>query len=133
MEATDERGNPFWLSSLEGKNIILIYDGLSCANPESLTYLKQLYKSAPKNELEIVAYCLASSLEKLQEDRSRFKDLPGVMISDFKMDHTPFKIQYGAQIRPTIFVIDKTGKMILRTRGREMIKDMDKIRSRLVN
>lgn len=133
VQATDEQGNPFWLSSLEGKNIILIYDGLGCANPESLTYLKQLYESAPKNNLEIVAYCLATTLEKLQEYRSRFKDLPGIMISDFKMDHTPFKIQYGAQNRPTIFVIDKTGKVILRTTGKEMIKDMDKIQSKLIN
>lgn len=43
------------------------------------------------------------------------------------MDHTPFKIRYGAQTRPTIFVIDKTGKVILRTRGLTMIEDMEKV------
>lgn len=126
VEATDEFGAPFRLSSLAGKNIILIYDGLGCANEESLNYLKQLYTSTSRDNLEIVAYCLASSLEKLQEYRERF-DLPAIMISDFKMDHTPFKIRYGAQTRPTIFAIDKSGKVILRTTGSTMIEDMEKI------
>lgn len=126
VEATDVSGAPFRLSSLAGKNLILIYDGLSCANEESLNYLKQLYQSTSRDDLEIVAYCLAGSLEKLQEYRNRF-DLPGIMISDFKIDHTPFKIRYGAQTRPTIFVIDKTGKVILRTTGSTMIEDMEKI------
>lgn len=126
VEATDVSGTPFRLSSLAGKNIILIYDGLGCANEESLSYLKQLYASTSREELEIVAYCLASNLEKLQGYRERF-DLPAIMISDFKMDHTPFKIRYGAQTRPTIFVIDKTGKVILRTTGSKMIEDMGKV------
>lgn len=125
VEATDTSGIPFRLSSLAGKNVILIYDGLGCAHEESLNYLKQLYASTSRKDMEIVAYCLASSLEKLQDYRKKI-EFPGIMISDFKMDHTPFKIRYGAQIRPTIFVIDKTGKVILKIIGSKM-NDMEKI------
>lgn len=126
--ATDVSGKKFKLSSLEGKNIILIYDGLSCMGDENGEYLKDLYASSSRNDLEIVAYTLSDSLEKLQDVKKNF-DIPFRLISDFKRDHSHFKIKYGAQTRPTVFVIDRNGKIILKTTGRYMKDELEKLKN----
>ncbi|MDO4703634.1 peroxiredoxin [Tannerella sp.] len=117
FEATAADGRPFRLSSLEGKYIVLLYDGLGCMGEEGRNELKQLYESTSRDDLEIVVYCISSSLEQLREDYVEKMNLPFTLVSDFKMDHTPFKIIYGTQARPTVFVIDPTGTVVLKTIG----------------
>lgn len=117
FEATAADSRPFRLSSLEGKYIVLLYDGISCMGEEGRNELKQLYESTSRDDLEIVVYCISSSPEQLREDYVEKMNLPFTLVSDFKMDHTPFKIIYGAQARPTVFVIDPTGTVVLKTTG----------------
>ncbi len=116
FKATDTAGNDFILSSLKGKNILLLYGGLGCMGKAGRDYLNKIYNETSRENFEIVVYCLNSNLESLQKVREEYP-CDYFLVSDFLQDHTPMKILYGAQAMPTCFLIDKQGKVLLKETG----------------
>jgi peroxiredoxin len=116
FEAVTSEGEKFVLSSLEGKNILLLYGGLDCMGAEGRAYLDSLYRETSRHDFEIVIYCRDSSLESLKEMRSIYP-CDYLLVSDFLQDHTPVKILYGAQSTPTCFFINKQGIVEMKTLG----------------
>lgn len=116
FNATLPDSSSFALSSLEGKNILLLYGGLGCMGEYGRTYLTSLRNSMPHDSLEIVVYQPCSSLEELREIAGYYP-LDVVNVSDFKDDVGTFKILYGAQATPTCFLIDKEGVVRVKSVG----------------
>ncbi|MDR0547703.1 MAG: redoxin domain-containing protein [Dysgonamonadaceae bacterium] len=116
FEATTADGQPFTLSSLEGKNILLLYGGLGCMGKEGRDYLNKIYSLTPRDSFEIVVYCPNSNLDNLQKVREEYPS-EYILVSDFLQDHTPVKILYGAQTTPTSFFINKQGIVVMKTEG----------------
>lgn len=106
----------FRLSSLEGKNILLLYGGLDCMGDSGRKYLENLYESTDRESFEIVVYWPVPSLKDLIRVNEVFHN-KYIQVSDFKMDENLVKIVYGAQSTPTCFLIDKQGKVVLRSVG----------------
>jgi len=116
FDATDMNGVQFKLSSLKGKNILLFYGGLDCMGASDRNELVGLYENTSRDNLEVVVYYKVSSLDNLQKAKDEY-NLKCIHVSDFLGDHTPFKIIYGAQATPTVFLINKEGKLIMKTVG----------------
>lgn len=129
FEATDANGQPFKLSSLSGKNILLFYGGLDCMGKDNRNELVRLYDNTSRDSLEIVVYNKVSSLENLKKAKDEYH-VKFIMVSDFLGDHTPFKIIYGAQVTPTVFLISKEGKIVLKTTGRNLKKELDRFKDK---
>lgn len=116
FKAIDSEGNKFRLSSLEGKNVLLLYGGLHCIRDDGRVFLKQLCKDTNPERFQIVVYWPCSSLEQLKELKTEFL-VDYIFVSDFLEDHSLMKINYGAQATPTCFLIDKEGKVIEKSVG----------------
>lgn len=116
FNAFDTDGNNFELSSLEGKNILLLYGGLSCMGKDGRKFLDKIYNETSRENFEIVVYCLSSNLENLKKVRNDY-NCDYILVSDYLQDHTPMKILYGAQAMPTCFFIDKKGTVIMKEIG----------------
>ena len=116
FEAVTSEGKKFELSSLKGKNVLLLYGGLYCMREEGRRYLDSLYRETYRNDFEIVVYCPVNNLESLKEERKIYS-CDYILVSDFLQDHTPVKILYGAQGTPTCFFISKQGVMEMKTEG----------------
>jgi len=116
FEAITSEGEKFVLSSLEGKNVLLLYGGLGCMREGGRAYLDSLYRETSRNNFEIVVYCLNSDLESLKGVRKTYP-CDYLLVSDFLQDHTPVKILYGAQATPTCFFINKQGLVEMKTVG----------------
>ncbi len=116
FKATDTEGKDFVLSSLKGKNILLLYGGLGCMGKIGRDYLNEIYQETNRDHFEIVVYCPNSDLENLQKVRIEYP-CGFLLISDFQQDHTPVKILYGAQATPTCFFIDQQGIVKMKTTG----------------
>lgn len=116
FEAMDAEGQPFKLSSLEGKNVLLLYGGLSCMGEDGRNYLKQLDDETANEKFQIVVYSPCSGLEDLKGLKANY---PGdyILVSDFLEDQSMMKIIYGAQARPTCFLIDKQGTVLIKSIG----------------
>jgi peroxiredoxin len=121
FQAIDTEGKIFTLSSLEGKNILLLYGGLSCMGETGRNYLNKVYSETSRDNFEIVVYCPNSNLENLQQVRTTYP-CNFFLVSDFLQDHTPMKILYGAQAMPTCFFINQEGVMIMKTVGLDEIQ-----------
>jgi peroxiredoxin len=116
FQAVDTEGINFSLSSLEGKNILLLYGGLGCMGEVGRDFLNKVYRETSRDNFEIVVYCLNSSLENLQQERIRYSS-EFILVSDFLQDHSPMKILYGAQAMPTCFFINQEGIVVMKTVG----------------
>jgi len=116
FKAIDSEGNEFRLSSLEGRNILLLYGGLGCIGEDGRAFLKQLCKETHPEKFKIVVYWSCSSLEQLKELKAKYL-ADYVFVSDFLQDHSLMKINYGAQATPTCFLIDKEGTVIVKSVG----------------
>lgn len=117
FDATAVDGTPFRLSSLAGKkNILLLYGGLDCMGQKGREFLADFYARAHPENFEIVVYCPVSNPENLQKMVERYP-ADYLFVSDFLQDHSPFKIIYGAQATPTCFLIDKSGKVSIKSIG----------------
>ncbi len=106
--ATDSNGNPFQLSNLKEKDILLLYGGLGCIGESGRVILKNLYNTRNKDDFKIVIFNSCSNIEDLKALKNQYQ-LDFIFIDDFKKDHSPMKIIYGAQATPTCFVINKSG------------------------
>ena len=116
FQSVNTEGENFSLSSLEGKNILLLYGGLSCMGETGRDYLNTIYRETSHDNFEIVVYCPNSSLETLQQVRTTYP-CDFLLVSDFLQDHTPMKILYGAQAMPTCFFINQKGLVVMKTTG----------------
>lgn len=116
FQAVDTEGRDFSLSSLEGKNILLLYGGLDCMGADGREYLNKIYSETSRDNFEIVVYCPNSDLESLQQVRITYP-CNFLLVSDFLQDHTPIKILYGAQATPTCFFINQQGIVAMKTVG----------------
>jgi len=106
FQSIDTEGKNFALSSLEGKNILLLYGGLSCMGQFGRDYLNKIYQETSRNHFEIVVYSPeVRNLGGLQQMRTTYPS-DFLLVSDFLQDHSPMKILYGAQARPTCFFIN---------------------------
>jgi len=116
FKLSDSYGKEYKLSSLDGKVILLLYNGLDCMGNSGREILKQIYNKTNRGNFEIVIYWSCRTLEELQKIRSDFS-VDYIFVSDFQVDHSPFKITYGCQAKPTCFLIDKKGVVYLKTVG----------------
>lgn len=116
FKAIDSEGNEFRLSNLDGRNILLLYGGLDCIGEDGRAFLKRLCEETHPEKFKIVVYWSCSSLEQLKALEAKYL-VDYVFVSDFLQDHSLMKINYGAQARPTCFLIDKEGTVILKSVG----------------
>ncbi|WP_136468082.1 peroxiredoxin family protein [Flagellimonas onchidii] len=116
FKSTDSNGYQFYLSNLKGKNILLLYGGLGCIREEGRNYLKDFYNSVDKNNFKIVVVNSTSNIEELKNLKTKYQ-LDFIFIDDFKKDHSPIKIIYGAQATPTCFIINKEGTIAKKSFG----------------
>jgi hypothetical protein len=79
-------------------------------------FLNQLYNNINKDNFKIVVYWSCKDLMELQSLKAKFP-VDYLFVSDFLDDHSLIKITYGAQARPTCFLIDKDGTVILKSIG----------------
>lgn len=116
FDAIDSDSNNFKLSSYEGKIILLLYNGLDCMGSSGRSILEKIYNQTDRNKFEIIIYWSSKDIKELQELKVKYS-VDYKFISDFKNDHSIFKIKYGAQARPTCLLIDKQGTVILKSIG----------------
>lgn len=112
----DSEGNYFRLSSLAGKRVLLLYGGLGCMGPHGRKELAELYADTQRENFEIVVYEDVKDVSGLKKIKDSY-GIDCVLVSDFLGDHTPFKIIYGAQARPTCFLVDASGVVRMKTVG----------------
>jgi hypothetical protein len=116
FQSTTSEGADFQLSSLYGKNILLLYGGLGCMGRDGREYLNALYAKTDRDTFEIVVYECVSDQNQLSRIRTMYA-ADFLLVSDFLQDASPVKILYGAQATPTCFFIDKEGIVRMKTVG----------------
>lgn len=109
-------GKPFDWEATKGKQLLIIYEGLSCMGESGRNYLRELSKKTSRDNFLIIAYSLSSDLEELQKVSTQY-GLNLLFVSDFKGDATPAKIKYGTQSMPVCFLTDKQHKVVMKTTG----------------
>lgn len=120
-------GEKFDWKNTENKNLILLYDGLSCMGKNGRDYLKELLDKTDRKNLEIVVFCCTSNLEYLKELQKQYPDF--TLISDFQPEGNPMNIIYNAQARPTCFMIDRKGIIQVRCEGLDKKRIEDYLKS----
>lgn len=108
FQGTDSNGTPFQLSNLKGKEIFLLYGGLGCIGEEGRVLLNNFNNAMNKDNFKIVIFNSTSNVEELKALKTQYQ-LDFIFVDDFKKDHSPMKLTYGAQATPTCFVINKNG------------------------
>jgi hypothetical protein len=116
LDVTTSEGVAFKLSSLAGKNILLLYGGLGCMGQAGRDYLNALYKKTARDDFEIVVYEAVSDLDNLRQVRITYP-CEFLLVSDFLQDSSPMKILYGTQATPTCFFINQEGIVEMKTIG----------------
>lgn len=116
IDVVDADGNKIAWDEYRNKNILLIYGGLGCMGRFGRSELATLREEYAEDNLAIVVYCPVSTLEELGEFRNKYS-ADYIYISELMADYSLFKIKYGVQSMPTCFVIDKSGKVVLKTVG----------------
>lgn len=116
FRAVDDAGQPFDLRALEGRRVLLLYGGLGCMGASGREYLAQLYARTSREDLEIVVYWAVDSVESLRELRAHY-DVDYQFITECMTDCSPFKIKYGVQATPTCFLIDRDGRVLVKSVG----------------
>jgi hypothetical protein len=107
FEAVTDGGEPFRLSQLEGRNILLIYGGLGCMM-DGIEDWKRIYAATSRDDFEIVVLSVADGEEGLKNERVYFPN-DFIIVGDFLGDSSPGKIVYGGQGTPTYIFIDRKG------------------------
>ncbi len=130
FQAVDYEGNPFKISNLNGKITLLLYGGLKCIREDGRIFLKKYYDSLNSDKFKIVVFDNESSnAEELKIKREQY-GLDFILVSDFKGDHSPMKIIYGAQLTPTCFIINENGEITLRSEGVPE-KELESLKSKI--
>ena len=108
-------GEKFDWESMEKKNLLLLYGGLSCMGKSGQDYLKNLLEKTSRKDLEIVIFCTVSDLDDLQKIHESYPEF--TLISNFQIEGNPMNIIYNAQATPTCFMIDRKGIIQVRSEG----------------
>lgn len=111
------KGNSISISSLidEGKPILLVFGGLKCMEEKGRTLLKKFHEEN-KNNINTIVFSFTNTQEQwLQDSNYNIGDVN--LVSDLKGDHSPVKIKYNVQVTPTVYVINKFGKISLISLG----------------
>ena len=121
FECMDIGGNSFDWSRLEGKKTLLLYGGLGCMGAQGREMLNSWYDKYSHKGFQTVVYAPeVGNYEELVEDKKYWRN-NGVMdyiaITDFLHDASPIKIVYGSQAKPTCFMIDGDGRVVIKSVG----------------
>lgn len=114
--ATNSQGDEFKLGNINSKYTLFIYGGLACMGEQGRTHLSKLYQKTDRKDLEIVVDFPVKNLKQLQAEEKRY-GLSILHVSNFKGDHSPIKIIYGAQSTPTCYLIDDKKKVLFKETG----------------
>lgn len=107
FEAVTDGGEPFRLSQLEGKDVLLIYGGLGCMG-RNINMWNNIYAATSRDDFEIVVLSRALDAEGLRQERVNFPN-DFIIVGDFLGEGSPGKIVYGAQATPTYVFIGRDG------------------------
>lgn len=116
IDAIDSDGNKVVWDEYHNKNILLIYGGLGCMGRAGRDELAALRQNYTERDLAIVVYYPVGTLEELQQLRNQYS-VNYTFISELKTEYSPFTIIYGAQATPTCFLIERNGRVCLKTIG----------------
>lgn len=111
-----DRGDAFDWNSLDGKRVLLIYEGLSCMGGNRFDELVKLYEENSRDSFEVLVYCDCASLDELKKRKSEYPS-PFPFISDFMGEESPIRIKYGTQVRPTCFLIGADRLVRMKSEG----------------
>ena len=121
FECTGTDGQMFDWSRLDGKKILLLYGGLGCMGQEGRDLLKKWYEQYSRDDFQAVIYAPeVSNFEELVEDKKYWTNngvIDYIAIADFLGDASPIRIIYGSQAKPTCFMIDKDGRVVIKSEG----------------
>lgn len=121
FECTGTDGQMFDWSRLDGKKILLLYGGLGCMGQEGRDLLKKWYEQYSRDDFQAVIYAPeVSNFEELVEDKKYWTNngvIDYIAIADFLGDASPIRIIYGSQAKPTCFMIDRDGRVVIKSEG----------------
>ncbi len=129
--AKDLEGNNVKLSDFKGKVIVLDFWAIWChycheQNQEEFPKLKEKYKN---EDFVIISYSV--DIDKKDWEKSTKADnIDWVNISNLKGVNDKVVKQYGVQVYPTSFIINKDGKVVNKMKGYEydaLETELDKI------
>ena len=109
-------GAAFDWNTTSGKYTLLIYGGLDCMGQEGRDDLVRLRKVFPSDILSILVYHNATDTERLRQ-LSQSYSLPVVSVSDFRLEASPMRIDYGTQATPTCILSAPDGIILHRQEG----------------
>lgn len=121
FECMGEDGQMFDWSRLDGKKILLLYGGLGCMGQEGRDLLKKWYEQYSRDDFQAVIYTPGvGNYEELVEDKRYWMNngvIDYIAIADFLGDASPIRIIYGSQAKPTCFMIDRDGRVVIKSEG----------------
>lgn len=121
FECVDIDGSSFDWSRLEGKKTLLLYGGLGCMGAEGREMLNSWYDKYSHKGFQAVIYASeVDNYEELAEDKKYWRNngvIDYIAIADFLHDASPIKIVYGSQAKPTCFMIDGEGRVVIKSEG----------------
>ena len=121
FECMCEDGQPFDWSRLDGKKTLLCYGGLGCMGDVGRELLKKWNEQYASKNFQIVIYAPeVDNYEELVEDKKYWRDngvTDYIAIADFLGDASPIRIIYSSQAKPTCFMIDGQGRVVIKSMG----------------
>lgn len=110
------KGNPFTLSSLKGKIVLLDFWASWCApcieeQPELLKMYAQYKPQVDEGIFEIVGFSLDNKKESWEKVVNRFQ-IPWPQVSDLKFWRSPIVKDYGISELPFNLILDPEGNVI---------------------
>ncbi len=121
FECMDIDGNQFDWSRLDGKRTLLLYGGLGCMGEQGREMLKSWHERYSQDGFQVIVYAPeVGNYEELVKDKKYWSDngvVDYIAIADFLYDASPIKIIYGAQSMPTCFMIDRDGRIAIKSIG----------------
>lgn len=104
-------GEPFDWSVVEGKRVLLIYEGWGWIKRSTHLWFKDLLAATDRDSLAVVAYVYANSEAYLHQRVKAFQLEPYLVISDLKGKEGPLDKQLGVKGIPTYYYTDSQGRI----------------------
>ncbi|TJY38074.1 TlpA family protein disulfide reductase [Pontimicrobium aquaticum] len=98
----------------QNKPVLVILGGFFCMREHGREILKNFHKEYG-DKINILNYFFTDSKEEWIKESKYNLDIP--LLSDLKGDFSPIKVIYDVQITPTVYLLDKKGKIILKQTG----------------